>query len=161
MATCTRLRHRGCLRCHRCFRELGAADRMGGRCRDCSALVRRAGLAMAAFAGAGPRGDTGRRSSSILAAGGRSNCCFRHASAEHWTALMRCVRFWHKADIQLSLSNVRFFVRAHALAFGGAGEAEWGLLWVRIPLWESNCRSRENAADSAVRRTVKHFQALG
>src|SRR5215471_15857404 len=42
---------------------------------------------MAAFAGAGPRGDTGRRGSSILAAGGWSNCCLRHASAEDWTAL--------------------------------------------------------------------------
>jgi hypothetical protein len=42
---------------------------MGDRCRDCRAVVRRAGLAMAAFAGAGPRGDTGHRGSSILAAG--------------------------------------------------------------------------------------------
>jgi hypothetical protein len=60
---------------------------MGDRCRDCHAAVRRAGLAMSAFAGAGPRGDTGRRSSSILAAGDRSNCCLRDASAEDWTAL--------------------------------------------------------------------------
>ena len=66
--TCTRLRHCWRIRCHWCFRELGAADRMGGRCRDCRTVVRRAGLAMATFAGAGPRGDTGRRGSSILAA---------------------------------------------------------------------------------------------
>ena len=42
---------------------------------------------MAAFAGAGPRGDTGRRGTSILAAGGWSNCCLRHASAENRTEL--------------------------------------------------------------------------
>jgi hypothetical protein len=89
IAACTRLRHRWCIRCHWCFRELGAADRMGGRCRDCRAVVRRAGLAMAAFAGAGPRGDTGRRGTSILAACGWSDCCLRHASAEDWTALRR------------------------------------------------------------------------
>src|SRR5215831_14348688 len=44
---------------------------------------------MAAFAGASPRGDTGRRGTSILAAGGWSNCSLRHASAEDWTALRR------------------------------------------------------------------------
>src|SRR5262249_34396734 len=60
---------------------------MGGRCRDCRAVVRRAGLAMVAFAGAGPRGNTGRRGGSILASGSWSNCCLRHASAEDWTAL--------------------------------------------------------------------------
>jgi hypothetical protein len=75
-----------------CFRELDAADRMGGRCRDCRAVVRRVGLAMAAFAGVGPRGDTGRRGTSILAAGGWSNCCLRHASAEGWIALRRRAR---------------------------------------------------------------------
>jgi hypothetical protein len=92
MATCTRLRHRGCIRCRWCSCERGAADCMGGRCRDCRAVVRRAGLAMAAVAGAGPRGDTGRRDSSILAAGGWSNCCLRHASAEDWAALKRRTR---------------------------------------------------------------------
>ena len=46
-------------------------------------------LAMAAFAGAGPRGDTGRRGTSILAACGWSDCCLRHASPEDWTALRR------------------------------------------------------------------------
>jgi hypothetical protein len=51
IATCARLRHRGCIRCHWRFRELGAAHRMVGRCRDCRAVIRRAGLAMAAFAG--------------------------------------------------------------------------------------------------------------
>jgi hypothetical protein len=86
-ATCTRLRHRGCIRCNWCYRELGAADRMGGRCRDCRAAVRRAGLAMATFAGVGPRGDAGRRGTSILAAGGWSNCRLRHASAKDWTEL--------------------------------------------------------------------------
>src|SRR5437763_3155682 len=63
-------------------RELGAADRMGDRCRDCRAVVRHVGLAMAAFAGAGPGGNTGRRGSSILAVGSWSNCSLRHASAE-------------------------------------------------------------------------------
>jgi hypothetical protein len=92
IAACTRLRHRWCIRCHWCLRELGAADRMGGRCRDCRAVVRRAGLAMVTFAGASPRGDTGRRGTSILAAGGWSNCCLRHASAEDWTALKRRTR---------------------------------------------------------------------
>jgi hypothetical protein len=58
------------VRCHWGLREFGAADRMGGRCRDCRAVVRRAGLAMATFAGAGPGGNTGRRGTSILAAGG-------------------------------------------------------------------------------------------
>src|SRR5262245_466571 len=43
IATCTRLRRRGYIRCHWCFRQLGAADRMGGRCRDCRAVVCRAG----------------------------------------------------------------------------------------------------------------------
>src|SRR6516165_9253927 len=38
-ATCTRLRHRWCIRCHWCFRELGAADRMGDRCRNCRAVA--------------------------------------------------------------------------------------------------------------------------
>ena len=89
IATCNRLRHRWCIRCHWCFHELSAADRVGGRCRDCCAVVRRAGLAMAAFAGARPRGDAGRWGTSILAAGGWSNCCLRHASAEDWTALKR------------------------------------------------------------------------
>ena len=92
VATCTRLRHCWCIRCHWCFRELGAADRMGGRCRDCGAVVRRAGLAMAAFAGAGPRSGTGRRGTSILAAGGWSNCCLGHASAEDWTELRASTR---------------------------------------------------------------------
>ena len=87
IATCTRLRHRWCIRCHWCFRELSAAGRMGDRCRDCRAVVRRAGLAMAAFARASPRGDTGLRHTSILAAGGWSNCCLRHASADNRTAL--------------------------------------------------------------------------
>src|ERR1700739_3137732 len=82
MAACTRLRHRWCIRCHWCFRELGAADRMGGRCRDCRAVVRRAGLAMATFAGASPGGDTRRGGTSILAVGGWSNCFLRHAPAE-------------------------------------------------------------------------------
>jgi hypothetical protein len=50
------------------------------------------GWQMAAFAGASPRGDTGRRGTSILAAGGWSNCCLRHASAEDWTALRRRTR---------------------------------------------------------------------
>src|SRR5262245_52714627 len=62
---------------------------MGGRCSDGLAFVRRSGLAMAAFAGAGPGGDTGRRGISILAAGGWSHRSPGHAAAEHWTALTR------------------------------------------------------------------------
>jgi hypothetical protein len=92
VATCTRRRHRRCIRCHWCFRKHGAADRMGGRCRDCRAVVCRAGLAMAAVAGAGPGGDTRRRGASILAVGGWSNCCLGHAAAENWTALRRRTR---------------------------------------------------------------------
>jgi hypothetical protein len=74
---------------------------MGGRCRDCRVVVRRVGLAMAAFAGVSPRGDTGRRGTSILAAGGWSNCCLRHASAEGWTALRRRTRGqrWRSMEI--------------------------------------------------------------
>jgi hypothetical protein len=45
---------------------------MGGRFRDCRAAVRSAGVAMAALARAGARGDTGRWRTSILAAGGWS-----------------------------------------------------------------------------------------
>jgi hypothetical protein len=43
--------------------------------------------AMAALAGAGPGSDTGRRGTSILAAGGWSNCCPRYSSTEVGTAL--------------------------------------------------------------------------
>src|SRR5690242_21927727 len=51
---------------------------------------------MAAFAGAGPGGDTRRRGTSILAAGRWSDCRLGHASAEGWTALRQRTRAWPK-----------------------------------------------------------------
>jgi hypothetical protein len=92
IATCARLRRRRRFRRHWCCREPGAADRMGRRCRDCRAVVRRAGLAMAAFARARPGGDTRGRRASILAAGGWRNCGPGHASAADWAALRGAAR---------------------------------------------------------------------
>jgi hypothetical protein len=74
---------------------------------------------------------------------------------------------WHKADIQLSLSNVRFWgVKRTSLERTRwllAGEAEWGLLWVRIPLWESNCRlekMRQTLHSEELSSTSKHLADL-
>src|SRR6516164_3154784 len=90
---------------------------MGDRCRDCRAVVRRAGLAMAAFARAGPGGDTGRRGSSILAAGGWSNRCLGHASAEVWTTLRRSPRV-RRSDESERLTRVSLVAIRDVCALG-------------------------------------------
>jgi hypothetical protein len=85
--------HRRRLRCHRCFHNSSAADRVGSGPCDSAAPFHGAGPAVVVIAGTGSGSYSGLGRTSILAAGGWSDCCPGHSSAEVRTALELCHRF--------------------------------------------------------------------
>jgi hypothetical protein len=109
----------------RCFHNSPAADRVGSGSCDSAAAFHGAGTAVVAIAGTGSRSYSGLGRTSILAAGGWSDCCPGHSSAEVRTALELCHRFlircwhgraspqyvcfWPEADIETAARNVRFW----------------------------------------------------
>src|SRR5215472_5007260 len=69
---------------------------MGTGYTNCCTAVHSPGLAVAAFAGNGPGGHSGRGGTPILAIGGWSDCRSRHAATEDWAAVMvRRTRLTH------------------------------------------------------------------
>src|SRR5215469_13140933 len=79
---CACLCHRRHRRCDRCFRNSASADRVGSGSRNSAAAFHGAGPAVVAIAGTSSGGHSGFRRTSILAAGGWSDCCPGHSSAE-------------------------------------------------------------------------------
>jgi hypothetical protein len=74
--------HRRHLRCHRCFHNSAAADRVGNRSCDGVPAFLGAGPAVVAAAGTSSGGHSGLGCTSILAAGGWGDCCLWHSSTE-------------------------------------------------------------------------------
>src|SRR6516165_1536766 len=72
--------HRRHLRCHWCFGNSAAADRVGSTYCDGVAAFLGAGPAVVAIAGTCSGGHSGLGRTSILAAGGWSDCCPGHSS---------------------------------------------------------------------------------